>query len=37
MMTYCEQCKSVVWKTIVTIVVGGAIGLMAIGFTLRAK
>lgn len=35
-MVYCEQCKSVMLKTLITIIVGGAIGLMMIGFTLRS-
>ena len=34
-MSYCEQCKSVILKTLITIIVGGAIGLMMIGFTMR--
>lgn len=35
-MKYCEQCKSVILKATITIIVGGAIGLMMLGFTLRS-
>jgi hypothetical protein len=35
MMKYAETCKSVILKTIITAVVGGAITLMIIGFSLK--
>ena len=36
MIQYCDQCKSVVWKTVVTIFVGGAIACMVAGFIFKS-
>jgi len=35
MMEYAETCKSTVLKALITIVVGGAIGLMCLGFYIK--
>lgn len=35
MMKYAETCKSVVLKAVLTILIGGALGLMWLGFTIR--
>jgi hypothetical protein len=32
---WCEQCKSIVLKTIVTAVVGGVIALLVIGYSIK--
>lgn len=37
LITYCDNAKSVVGKTIVSIIVSGAIALMVAGFVLRQK
>lgn len=35
MMDFVDQCKGVVLKTVVTIIIGGAIGLMILGFAIK--
>jgi hypothetical protein len=35
MISYTEQCKGVVLKTVMTTIVGGAITLMIIGFAMK--
>lgn len=35
MIKYCDQCKTVIGKTVVSILVGGALALMFIGFTIK--
>jgi hypothetical protein len=35
LMKYAETCKSAFLRTVITIVVGGAIGLMCIGFYIK--
>jgi archaellum component FlaD/FlaE len=36
MITYCEQCKSVVLKTIVTAIIAGTLGLLWLGFSIKS-
>ncbi len=35
MMRYCETCKSTILKAFITIIVGGVLSLMCIGFFLK--
>lgn len=35
MMEYTKTCKSVILKTLITLIIGGLIGLMWLGFTMK--
>jgi hypothetical protein len=37
MIKYCEQCKSIIMKTIVTALIGATLAIMWIGFSLKVK
>jgi hypothetical protein len=37
MIVYCEQCKSMALKTIITVIVAGSLGLLWLGFSIRNK